>query len=738
MLSRIELTGAPSFSSGSCSLDGLGRFNFVFGPNGTGKTTISRVVANPGRFAGAGVAQADGNARVETAVYNRDYVSTTLREADRLAGVFTLDDEDPDARREYDELTREGGIIAVLTASRDRHQADLNAIEAQIGEARTQLLVAGWAARELLPAEIAPMLDGYRGVKAKFIDKLVSVERTAPPKLEDLLLEARSVFDASGSTITPLRSLEVPQLSNDDALPELLATPVVGSTDVTLAQLISGIGNQDWVSAGRAFLPDSEGKCPFCQQDLPVDFLRHLAEYFDDEFARKITRLQEEQSAMGRMLGDARDRLLAFEALDSSVVAERRDSAIAAVRRSFDAIDSAVSSKVLKPSSVIQIEDPEPNVRAVNELIGDANKWVAEHNARIRSRDAARTALLSRCWSYFAWDVLAAEMGKYVGLVDGTRKRKQDLLTQLSDVDAQLRGKTDRAAEIEAGLVSTAPAIRRVNQILQSVGFRRFRLASSLEVKDGYMLERDDGSTVVEDTLSDGERTFIAFLYFFVQLESRHRQFESRSLVAVIDDPISSLDSDVLFVVGSLVRRLLRLVHDQSGALRQVIVLTHNVQFHLEVTYPRAQDKAEGLLAGRRFYELKRLPDGSTNVHASGAENTVKSNYQSLWSVVREASETDDVSGAGLENVLRRILENYFTVIGTHPNLDALMESVSGDDALVTRSLLAWMHHGSHTFVDNLEYSPSGISKVVYLAVFRKIFSETGQIGHYDMMMSVE
>lgn len=53
----------------------------------------------------------------------------------------------------------------------------------------------------------------------------------------------------------------------------------------------------------------------------------------------------------------------------------------------------------------------------------------------------------------------------------------------------------------------------------------------------------------------------------------------------MIDDPISSLDSSVLFMVSSLVRQLMFDIKNNSTDIKQLFVLTHNIYFHKEITF---------------------------------------------------------------------------------------------------------------------------------------------------------
>lgn len=60
---------------------------------------------------------------------------------------------------------------------------------------------------------------------------------------------------------------------------------------------------------------------------------------------------------------------------------------------------------------------------------------------------------------------------------------------------------------------------------------------------------------MAETTLSEGEITFITFLYFLQLTKgSIDKDSISEDRILVIDDPVSSLDSNILFIVSSLLK----------------------------------------------------------------------------------------------------------------------------------------------------------------------------------------
>ncbi len=87
------------------------------------------------------------------------------------------------------------------------------------------------------------------------------------------------------------------------------------------------------------------------------------------------------------------------------------------------------------------------------------------------------------------------------------------------------------------------------------------------EIDDGYVIKRGEG---VVDHLSEGEKTAIAFVYFTIHLKDQ--DFNLRNGIIVIDDPISSLDSNSLFQAFAFLK-------DAVGNAEQIFIFTHNFDF---------------------------------------------------------------------------------------------------------------------------------------------------------------
>ena len=112
MIDSIEIKGVATYGSDPQLLSGLSQFNYIFGSNGTGKTTISRVIANVSSFPTCKV-NWKGGTLLQSMVYNHDFVERNFNQSAELKGVFTLGEKEVDtlakiatAKGEFDTLTK--------------------------------------------------------------------------------------------------------------------------------------------------------------------------------------------------------------------------------------------------------------------------------------------------------------------------------------------------------------------------------------------------------------------------------------------------------------------------------------------------------------------------------------------------------------------------------------------------------------------------------------------------------
>ena len=310
-------------------------------------------------------------------------------------------------------------------------------------------------------------------------------------------------------------------------------------------------------------------------------------------------------------------------------------------------------------------------------LIPDANQKIRDHNAMVKNLASERINLTSQVWARFAKVEIDSEFKKYGAEKANLMKAIDSLVAQISTAEKDKTAKAEEIQALERSITSIQPTVNDINKILKGFGFRNF----SIEATDSnhYRIRREDG-TDAKETLSEGERSFITFLYFYHLLKGNDTSSRvTRDRVVVFDDPVSSLDSDILFVVCSLIRQLLADVRKKQGQIKQVFVLTHNVYFHKEITYNK--DRTEGkAFKDETFWTIRKVNGLSTiQNHKS---NPITTAYALLWSEVREKN----LASQTIQNTLRRILEHYFRILGGI-SYDGILDKFDGEDKIICNSL---------------------------------------------------
>lgn len=729
MLKNLTLSGLECFGNAPLPIDDLRAATFIFGANGSGKTSISRSLAQSTRERWDRQTWR-GDRSGDVLVYNKDFADRFLDS--HIKGVFLMGEESQELHEELDALKGPRGARAEAVRRRDGCATNLDRANAELAAARATFESEAWRHKPEIPVQLQPAFKGSNAAKKVFAKRLLGEYQPLSEQastVDELVLEAESIFDTSAVeesrilTITPVDIFAIPSY-------ELLDTRIVGRSDARLSDLVERLKNADWVSQGRGFLEHSDGLCPFCQQRAPEDLAEALEEMFDRNYDQQKLDLVRFVETIRRRIQETLSRCEQLAAGSNKFVDQEKFTIAAGeLERVVLTVERQLDEKLKSPSSLVKLPDLSSPLEAVNEVIREANVAIDAHNHRVRDRGLQRPLLEKKCWQYFGSTYAERDLAVY-----GTEKQRLEpkiagLGRSLDKTDEELKDIDAKIQALEARMVSSSHAINRINQLLLNTGFSSFKLQPSEGVKDGYTMVRE-GGVVERGSLSEGERTFLTFLYFYHLVEDTKVEDTTRPLVVVIDDPISSMDSDVMLVVSVLVKALIARTQEDGSRVSQVIVLTHNVHFHKEVTY-RWDRSADGK---RIFYIIRKFNDAPHRLN-SYEKNPIQSAYGRLWGEVRDAQDNPQIhSPVGLENIMRRILETYFHVLGDVGQHD-ITSRFSGDDMLVCRSLYLWAHGGSHSLFDDNDFSPTTSSTDMYLRVFREIFEKTDQIQHYRMMM---
>lgn len=730
MLKEVKIASVASYTAAGETLDTLKPINFIFGTNGAGKTTISRVIANPGAYAACNLSWYQGR-ELGCLVFNSDFVARNF--ALQLPGIFTLGETE---RETLDKIEAAKNRAAGFRNDIVQMEATLGPADGSAGKRgdlqalRNQFEADCWAFKTKHDPHFKEAFTGVRNAQAKFADRVLSelASNTAEFIALDVLKQKAATLFAEGIERHP----SIPTIDVTDLVAieghSVLAKKVVGKADVDVAALIRRLGNSDWVRQGLPFLGQGS-QCPFCQQEVETQLTDRLNAYFDETYINDMSAITAVVETYGVLVEAALRQLEEVYALEARNIdqallraeIDRLSARLAANKRLLEA-------KKREPSAPVALESLAEVAQPIIDRITAANAAVAAHNALVDNIAAERGTLIGQIWKCLLNESSAtistynSEKQKLDMAVDGLMAGIAKKRRLLNEANAELR-------ELEKCVTSVQPTVTEINKLLASFGFTGFSLRTAGERDHLYEIVRDDGGDATA-TLSEGEKSFVCFLYFYHLLRgSVSESGVAADRIAVFDDPVSSLDSDVLFIVSALIKRVLKEACDGRGQVKQVFVLTHNIYFHKEVSFDR--NRGSECRAHETFWIVRKI-DGVSHI-VGHRTNPIKTSYELLWSEVRNSA----LRTVTIQNTLRRIVENYFKILG-NVDTDEIVAQFYGRDQQVCASLFSWVNDGSHSAHDDLYISADEGLVVRYLDVFRRIFDKTGHNAHYRMMMGLE
>ena len=236
--------------------------------------------------------------------------------------------------------------------------------------------------------------------------------------------------------------------------------------------------------------------------------------------------------------------------------------------------------------------------------------------------------------------------------IESLKKSEQIAINGNSDKDGVLgiTALQKRITENKNRISSSGLACDELNDKLSTfLGRSEIRFALD---EDGYVIMR---SGKVVKNLSEGEKTAIAFIYFTIHLKDL--DFDISNGIVVVDDPISSLDSNSLFQAFSFLKNAVK-------DARQVFILTHNFDF-MRLILGWLNKHASS--SSRFFMVNNSIESGERVAHIGKLDNALKkfdSEYQYLFKLLDCFKSDGTIASVyHIPNVARKVLETFLMIM---------------------------------------------------------------------------
>lgn len=732
MIDSLSIKKVATYDDAGVQIENLNKVNFIYGANGTGKTTISRLIDIQGEshFDDCSLSWKNGIS-LQTLVYNKEFREQNFGKGS-IAGVFTLGKATKD---EIEAIEKKQQELEQIKSDGIQKKRTLEAQEQKKETLELNFKEDVWI--DIYKKNETHFKEAFTGslTKERFKAKLISEfsdNQNELKEIDEIIERAKTIFGTRPERIDPIPNIDFHRLVEIEEN-QVWQKKIIGKADVEISQIIQQLNINDWVYEGKSYLQDENETCPFCQKDtITKEFRNQLESYFDISFTTDTNLIKELSDEYKRLAENLENLLSQIETTQkekdgSKLDIDKFSALLKTLSSQFVANKELLLNKEQEPSRSIELVSINEQLTEIAALISNTNTSITDHNQIVTNYDSERTNLIGDIWKYVI-EENREKIEKYLRQSNGLQRGIANITRQKTELQEKFRELQNEIREDTKNVTSIQPTIDEINRILYSYGFQNFKIVPSKLEENHYQIEREDG-TLAESTLSEGEITFITFLYF-LQLAKGSTKEESIAdeRVLVIDDPISSLDSNVLFIVSSLIKEIIKSIRIDEGNIKQLILLTHNVYFHKEVSFIDGRTQQ----IGDTHYWILRKKNNCSCLQSNEQKNPVKNSYDLLW---QELNNREHNSALTIQNTMRRIIEHYFKLLGKYGDDDLINKFKTGQEQEICRSLICWINDGSHSIPDDLyiEQQDDVIEK--YFEVFKQIFKEMNQIEHFNMMM---
>jgi wobble nucleotide-excising tRNase len=750
--------------------------NIIYGRNYSGKTTLARIFKS-----------------LQDGLIHRNYTESKFKVTFSDGKEITQDNIltlDPDFKiRVYNTdfvnenlswLHNEDGSIkpfTILGAKNIELDKKIKFIDEQLGsvEEKKGLLFTYESETQIFDTKKEKLKQNNKSLNDKLREKAVEIKRTSTiynyptyqintiksdiskVKPESLLTDdiifnkTKLLKDESKKDITKL----IEKKPNFDKylaeVTEIMSQEI--KTTETLKHLIENAVLQEWTRKGIGLHKNIRTDCGFCGNPIPVDLWDKLDLHFNKEseelrnrIKSKVITLNKSKEAINKFVSLKKDDFYqklhpAFEILESGwkINCESYLNSLNQLIASLELREKDIFNAAIRSDC----EDPSEEIL---ETFIKFNKLIDEHNLSSSTLKEAQEKIR-----------LELRMSEVAEFVKNIEYEKHNKAIEVLEADIQLlntanllaKKKVDELLEekrqLEAEAKDESKGAELVNQHLAHYfGHEELKLLAIGDFPDiEFKITRD---TEDAKNLSEGECSLISFCYFIARMEDEMKdELNLKKMIIYIDDPISSLDSNHIFFMYSLIESII----GKPKKYGQLFISTHNLDFLKYLKKLTSPDKHQPIstvkaIDGRQHFLIERKDKSNTYIKLAPKylKNYI-TEFNYLFSQIHHCANSDvETIGHTYQynfgNNMRKFLEAYLFykypshLIGLDKRLEKFFDQDSITINLINRLINEYSHLGEN-FERGMEPIDAEVISKIANAVLDRI-KET-DLDQYDALV---
>lgn len=705
----------------------------IYGLNGSGKSTLSEYLRNLNNpiYSNCAIEPILNTDTEEILVYNENYVQDVFYSSETQRGIFSLSKENSDARKKIDSATIE---LKDLSSKADKQSELLSKLSEEWETIKDSFYNRFWQIKKQYSGGdrvLEYCLEGLKGSKEALANYLINLPNPTEPieyTIEELRDEIQRLNEFKGTQLPQFHYIEFNASEIETA--SIFREVITGNKNSRVANLIDKLQNSDWVKTGMNF--DTNGICPFCQRPYTEDILTLLKEYFNEDYERALADIRNK----GILYSSAIENLPSITFSQIAILSHLAMPFEQAINSYIDTLRSnlnKIREKYKSPSLIIELEDSSIRLKAVNDILSQANAIIENFNKRVSEISQELLLIKTKFWNLFR--------NKYAQSITDFTNQQSHYTKKNQEIKTIEKGFRDRMSivrscieEEQKKIINIDDAIDHINSMLIDMGIIDFKIVKC-DNEDGlYRIVRDNATKSIFRTLSEGERTIISVLYFIETCQGLLDKTSShKKRIVVIDDPVSSLSNMYVFNIGRLIRSVFypELVKDKESEqfiinpkFEQVFILTHSLYFFYEMT----EISEEKRHASQSLFRVSKNEQGS-KIEIMRYEH-IQSDYHAYWMTIRDP----DANPALIANCMRNIIEYFFNFVEKRDLNNVFNLEIFKQPKY--QAFQRYINRESHSLGQNI-YDFKEFDYAIFMDALKKVFTTMGYEKHYNKMMRI-
>lgn len=438
---------------------------------------------------------------------------------------------------------------------------------------------------------------------------------------------------------------------------KLLKTNIVSTS-------ISGLKNDielnNWVEHGLRIHKNLK-KCKFCENEISDERKAKLNEHFNENYIKVKKELDQLLEETKNFLINEEitsyDSFNLYPFLKETWNKEiyKLKNCINEINNTIIRFDESIQKKLSNPFElgIKQASIKKSSINNYNKSLQKITEILKEHNNTTNTFYEKVKNAKESLELFYAHKEL--KKFKYFDRLSDIEKDEK----KISELNLKLPPLENEIKRLEASLTDEVLGAEEFNTKLH-----RFLNHSDISLKfdrknKGYVIIRKVGREEEKArNLSEGEKTAISFVFFLTKLKEDDEALKKS--IVVIDDPISSFDSNHLFNAYSFIRNI-------CNEVEQLIILTHNFIFFRLVKdwMEKKNDIKKGMIKSSFFSIQANYNNGIRLASLFNADDTLmkyNSEYHYLFSKLYEYKNKKTLSLEEcflISNITRKVLEIF-------------------------------------------------------------------------------